>query len=232
MMVDKIKPWIKKGSKALLLGLVALLLPPLLYLLAALVLSLLTTSPPLDDCPKVHDIYLSSNGIHLDILIARKLVGPSLLRQLDRDWQSKYLGFGWGDQGFYLDTPTWAELKLETLVAAVFLKSESAMHVTSYFRLPADAVRVRLCASQLERLRTFIEASFEKNPAGATVEIPDAGYTPHDFFYRAHGSYSGINTCNEWVNDGLKSAGLSSCIWSPFDWGILYQMRNREPAPE
>jgi len=32
------------------------------------------------------------------------------------DW----LAFGWGDKGFYLNTPTWADLKFSTAVKAAF----------------------------------------------------------------------------------------------------------------
>ncbi|HOB24230.1 MAG TPA: DUF2459 domain-containing protein, partial [Kaistella sp.] len=32
----------------------------------------------------------------------------------------KYLAIGWGDKGFYLDTPTWADLKFSTAFKAAF----------------------------------------------------------------------------------------------------------------
>lgn len=31
-----------------------------------------------------------------------------------------YIAFGWGDKGFYLDTPTWADLKFSTAFKAAF----------------------------------------------------------------------------------------------------------------
>lgn len=46
-----------------------------------------------------------------------------------------YLSVGWGDKGFYLDTPTWAEPETFTAFKAVFLVSESAMHCTYYFEM-------------------------------------------------------------------------------------------------
>ncbi|HBO38902.1 MAG TPA: hypothetical protein DD638_09600, partial [Pasteurellaceae bacterium] len=57
-------------------------------------------------------IYLLSNGVHTD------LVMPSKTEQ--KDWTSvfaaentlgglpeQWIAVGWGDKGFYLETPTW-----------------------------------------------------------------------------------------------------------------------------
>ena len=39
----------------------------------------------------------------------------------------RYVAIGWGDRGFYVDTPTWADLKLSTLCNALFVPSESVL---------------------------------------------------------------------------------------------------------
>lgn len=43
-----------------------------------------------------------------------------------------YLAIGWGDKGFYLNTPTWADLKFSTAFKAAFGLSKPAMHATFY----------------------------------------------------------------------------------------------------
>jgi hypothetical protein len=46
-----------------------------------------------------------------------------------------YLAFGWGDKGFYLNTPEWADLKVSTALNAAFGLSSSAIHSTFYKKL-------------------------------------------------------------------------------------------------
>ena len=217
----------KKNIKLIQKLILFLLLIIVIYLLAAICLSLISTSPKTEDCPGDHVVYLASNGIHLDILIEKEKLDSRILDKLHKDWSSRYIGFGWGDKGFYLNTPTWADLKFKTVISSMFLKSETAMHITSYFELRQDYIKVELCDSQMTKLISFIEESFKVNPDGSFVEIENSGYTQYDYFYNAKGSYNCINTCNEWVNDGLKVADIKTSIWSPFDRGILYQMKKR-----
>ena len=47
-----------------------------------------------------------------------------------KDSTAEYLAFGWGDKGFYLDTPEWSDLKASTAFKAAFALGNSAMHTT------------------------------------------------------------------------------------------------------
>ncbi|MFM7854609.1 MAG: DUF2459 domain-containing protein [Flammeovirgaceae bacterium] len=53
-------------------------------------------------------------------------------------------------------------------------------------------------------------------------------YWDNDSFYEAKGTYNLFFTCNTWVNEGLKKAGLKACLWTPFDSGLLrkYDQQN------
>ena len=48
----------------------------------------------------------------------------------DKDTTSKLLALGWGDKGFYLNTPTWDDLTFSTAFKAMFGLSTSALHTT------------------------------------------------------------------------------------------------------
>ena len=48
------------------------------------------------------------------------------------------ISIGWGDKGFYLDTPTWAELKLSTALIAGFGLGNAALHITYYDEIAED----------------------------------------------------------------------------------------------
>ena len=195
-----------------------------LYLFSAFVLSIIPTQPQTYQSPKSHTIYLITNGIHLDFVIEKKDLPTDFLEKLNRFQSAKHIAFGWGDKGFYLDTPTWNELKTSTVLNALFLKGESAMHVTEYHHTYSEFIKIEICKEQMDALFHFIESSFVINDVGKFKEIDRPGYSKDDKFYEAKGSYTAINTCNSWINQGLKKAAIKTSIWTPFDKGILYHI--------
>lgn len=194
------------------------------YLLSALILSLIPTKPKDFTAPKSQTVYLITNGIHADFVIKKEDLSPDFLSKLNRFQNAKYIAFGWGDKGFYLDTPTWSELKAKTVLNALFLKGESAMHVTQYHHTYSEFIKIEICKEQMDALLQFIEESFVLNKTEKFKEIDRPGYGSNDKFYEANGSYTCINTCNTWINNGLKKAEIKTSVWTPFDKGILYHI--------
>lgn len=175
-------------------------------------------------------IYVLSNGVHTDIVV------PAYTEEFD--WTKKispedfnmtanalsYIGFGWGDKGFYLETPTWAELKFSTAFKATFGLSSSAMHVTCYSSVPKESARVKkvnVSVDQYRKITEHIEDTFQKAPSGEYLIINGAHYGKHDRFYEAHGRYHLFNTCNGWTNSGLKKSGINTALWAPFAWSVM-----------
>ncbi|RXK81948.1 TIGR02117 family protein [Filimonas effusa] len=205
----------------------------LLYLGSAWVLSRIPVKAETAGQPAV-EIYLLSNGVHTDIVMPVKTEY--------RDWSStilysntrsndsslSYIAFGWGDKGFYLETPTWADLKARTAFRAAFGLSTSAVHATFYKKLTegAECVKTTISPSQYQRLIAYIDNGLQKNSNGAPIVIPtEARYGANDAFYEARGSYTLFHTCNTWTNNALKASGQKACLWTPFDSGIFYQYR-------
>lgn len=215
----KLKKWLKRILK----GIGILLVPVLLYLLSSVVLSLLRTSPEKVSCTEKGTVYISSNGIHLDIILPVELLGDSL-SILAGPADVRFLAFGWGDKGFYLETPTWDDLELSVAMKALFWKSSTAMHVSQYHQAYDSWFSLALCPEQIDQLRGFIWSSFRKNRAGQVLEIAGAGYTNQDKFYEAIGHYSCLKTCNNWTNIALKKAGVKTAVWSPFDFGVKWHL--------
>jgi uncharacterized protein (TIGR02117 family) len=207
----------------------------LIYLGAAWGLSRITVKAENNTQPDIA-IYLKSNGVHTDVVVP--------VRTETKDWTSRiaykntrsgdttlsYIAFGWGDKGFYLETPTWADLKASTAFKAAFGLSTSAMHTTFYNDLSEGEYCIKLGVSkeQYQRLVAFIEKSLQNDPSGNTIAIgTDARYGNDDAFYEAKGNYNLFHTCNTWTNDALKAAGQKACWWTPFDKGIFYQYREK-----
>ena len=179
---------------------------------------------------KYIDIYILTNGVHTDLVLPIKTPEIDWSREIPfENTRSKrtdfnYLSFGWGDKGFYLDTPTWAELKPSTAVKAAFWMSESAMHCTFYDSMTEgeDCKKITLTQQQYLDLIHFIKDKFDRYTNGKPILIKtDAVYGDNDAFYDAKGRYSFLNTCNTWTNNGLKAAGQKAALWTPSDRGIF-----------
>jgi uncharacterized protein (TIGR02117 family) len=179
------------------------------------------------------DICLRTNGIHADYIFPathevidwriRHPAGhfPRLGRERD------YVGFGWGDRAFYLETPTWADLKPGTALRAVCGLGDAAMHV-EYMDRPDPGERVactRITGEQYKVLAGYVQRSFQHDEQGAPKRIDAPGYGAGDAFYEANGAYSLFFTCNEWVRRGLSESGIRAPAWSPFDGALLRQLR-------
>ena len=196
-----------------------------IFFITAFSFSFISTNPEKTNCQKEKEIFISTNGIHLDIIIPTGICSKKLKTELSTPQNTRYISFGWGDQGFYLQTPTWDELKLSIAFKAIFLNSETAMHVTNYHSPYGDWQKVEICESQLEIILEHINQSFKRNKSGEIMEIKDSGYSKYDKFYEAKGSYNCFNTCNDWVNRALKKAGVKTSVWSPFDFGVLHHVK-------
>ena len=196
----------------------------ILYFLAALILSFMKTHPPKQDCVADKKIYITTNGVHLDIVLPVENIEPEFMNQLEILPGTKYVSFGWGDKEFYINTPEWKDLTFKTAFKALFLKSETAMHVTCYSTSYSSWRNIKICSSQIDLLNKYIEKSFSKNENGGLQKIAVPGYYESDFFYEATGSFSLFNTCNVWVNKALKVTGIQPSVWSPFDFGVLHHL--------
>lgn len=202
-------------------GLLGVLVAGLLYLLTALILSLIPTHPKSYTCESSTSYFVTTNGIHLDVVVPRSFFEGDRWEGLNVPAGIQYVAVGWGDKGFYLETPTWDDLKWSTALQALFWESETAMHLT-YYRRPLSGWKIlTLCQEQALALGDYIYASFQKTPSGQIEEIPDSGYTTQDVFFEAQGSYSIFRTCNNWANQALKAAQIKTALWAPFDWSVL-----------
>lgn len=217
-------------SKWLVRFLYLILCLPLCYVLLTLILSSVpVNSVNTDPVPEGSVLmYVCSNGAHTDLVVP--------VRNAIHDWQElidfddfrqgtyHYIAFGWGDKGFYLNTPTWADLKMSTAFNALSGRGGTALHVTVYAEIEeSDHTRpVWLTSEQYHKLAAHIESSFCRSETGDPVRIEAPAYTSgYDHFYEATGTYSCFYTCNSWTNEGLKKAGIRTALWAPVEWSVM-----------
>jgi len=208
---------LKKILKYLLL----LLSLPILYLIVSIILTSITINKSSKNSSEGHTVYLSSNGVHLDIVIPKHLITPQLISDLKILPNNTYLAFRWGDENFYLYTPQWKDLTFNNAFKALFLKSSTLVHLTKYNNIQKDWVKIDINDTELNKLNLYINKTFKLDKFKNKIIIPNKGYSLNDDFYYANGSYSCFKTCNSWVNSAFKESGLKSCLWTPFDFGLL-----------
>src|SRR5690606_2515161 len=110
---------------------------PIGYALITLLLALIPVNSQKDENPAV-TVYILTNGVHTDLVfpyISETFDWSHYLDTNDTPSQIQnpdWVALGWGDKGFYLDTPEWKDLRFKTAFRAVTGLSQSAMHVTYY----------------------------------------------------------------------------------------------------
>ncbi len=181
--------------------------------------------------PGVVEIMVSDNGVHTEIVLP--------LVTAVKDWRGTFpvtdipaanrpythVAVSWGEREVFLNTPTWADLRLSTALGAM-IGGDGLLHVAHYVRpAPGPANRpLRLTAAQYRRLVARIEAA----ALPAERRVRHLGYADWDVFYDAPGRYRWNNTCNQWTSDTLAAAGVRTGWWTPFAGGVMKWV----PLPE
>ncbi|KKZ86626.1 urease-associated protein [Rhizobium phaseoli] len=169
-----------------------------------------------------HRILLLSGPIHTDIAIPLDEETRAAFSFLDDPGfplghpNAEWLVVGWGGRAFYLETPTWADLKPLPVLRALTI-DRSVLHVdlAGHITEPQSAVTAfDINDEQLARLRRFISDSFVRKASEVKV-ISNAGYGKIDRFFEAKGYFNALFGCNTWTAAALRSAGLRTGLWNP-----------------
>lgn len=206
-----------------------ILLFAIVYSLSVLIIPFITIKAETVQTIREINIYVKTNGIHTDIIVP--------LKNKYFDWNTKisqkntkkyyakmqYVAIGWGDKGFYLNTPTWSDLTFKTAFKAAFGLSSTAIHTTYYSAIEENnsCVKIKITPKQYNKLCNYIcNSALLKQNKFLSIKT-NALYGNHDAFYEARGSYNLFKTCNTWTNNALKKTGLNACLWTVTDNQIL-----------
>jgi uncharacterized protein (TIGR02117 family) len=215
----------RKGKTGKRIAAVLLALPAL-YLLAALVGSLVPVNRGWTEPAEGTTIYLADNGVHADIIMPVKAQGLDWAPLFPKgdfaaaDPAAQWIAFGAGEERVYLDTPRWRDIRPRTIWSAL-TGGRRVMHV-EYVPGPAYAVReIRLRPEEYRRLWAAIRADLNGRPQ----RVAHPGYGCCDAFYRATGKASALQTCNNWAAGRLRLAGVRTSLWPPFVQGLVWRYR-------
>lgn len=185
-------------------------------------------------------MWVISNGAHSDLILPIKTPdidwGEFVDLSLFKDTNYQYISFGWGDKGFYLETPSWAELQPKVAFKALFYLGETAMQVILHEDIPKDTKykkAIKLNANQYNEIIQYIKKSFKYDPQKQLMPIDFAGLPAYEHlnyhFFEATGRYHFFKTCNCWVNNALKLAEVRTATWAPFSRAIFHQLNKFIP---
>ncbi len=185
---------------------------------------------PID--PNGASLLVVNHGYHSGLILTRQTL-ETHASPMGRIWladfpDADWFEFGWGDQGFYSGVPTWSDLSIGVAARALLIPSPSVMHIATEAGDPkqvfsrSDLLELRLSDQAMALLVTSIEAGAASNKATGP------GLYLNSLFYPGQGSYTAFNTCNSWVSQRLRAAGLASgAAPSLFSGGLLWDLRRR-----
>lgn len=168
-------------------------------------------------------IWIQSNGVHTGLVMPKVAAGVDWRRVAPaqdlgdpRYGAYGFVAIGWGERDFYLDTPTWTDLRPATIVAAAIGSDRTLLHVEHVPRpvVGPDVRRVVLRPQEYRRLAAFVAASLASRRYWP-------GYAGNDVFYEARGRYSAAWTCNNWTGAALRAAGVRIGRWTPFPVTVM-----------
>lgn len=195
---------------------------PLLYLFASFFLPLIPGAGPDFSGPATRQIGLLHGPIHTDILFP---LTPEVRQRFAfargagvplTHPQAEWLVLGWGSAAFYTSAGTYADITAGAVVTA-------ATGDTAVIRLdvlgplpPLENLRfLRLSEAQYQALLARTAAAF-----ASTDRLDHPGFTGTDAFFPAHGHFSALRTCNVWLGETLRAAGIPFGLWTPANWSV------------
>lgn len=213
--------------------LVALIVAPIVLFLGAAALgSLIPINGNWEEPDEGITVYLSDNGVHLDIIFPVEAGGLSWRPDFpakdfaDPRWlNAQWIMIGAGDEGIYTTAEDWADLRPGVALNSI-TGGDRVMHV-QWVSEPESwaAAEIRLRPEEYRRLFAAARSSFTLDGQGRPEPLGVEGYFGSDAFYDGLGPFNAIQTCNQWVASRLRIAGVETSLWAPFSKSLPWRYR-------
>jgi uncharacterized protein (TIGR02117 family) len=154
-------------------------------------------------------VFVVHNNWHAALVVHKADLSQGLVPEQRHFPEAEYLEISWGDRDYFPATEESVGLALR----AAFCSRGSVLHVVGfrgavkdYFN-DGEIIELALSQASFRRLSEFVSASFLRaDPFTPAQSRP--GLVAHGRFYPASGKFSILRTCNTWIAEALKSAGL------------------------
>ncbi len=123
-----------------------------------------------------------------------------------------FVEVGWGDRQFYFA----GDQSIPSMLRAVFIPSDSVMHVVSFVEPPEQffkfpVLKIELSELGFQNLLTYVKQTFAVNETGDRLAAIGKGQYGVSNFYAAVPRYFSLFNCNTWAAEALRQAGVSTC---------------------
>jgi hypothetical protein len=152
-------------------------------------------------------LYVAKDMIHSDYVFESGLFGDLF------EPKGRYVRIGWGDRKIFLETKTWSDLKISSLLSAFVGLNGTVLRVDFMDEVPVGSSEMDLNERQLEVIKIHVMDSYR--PVLVAKKPSDH---PFGDYYESDLRYNCITNCNNWVNRGLFMAKLTDRIWCPFSF--------------
>ncbi len=129
------------------------------------------------------------------------------------EWKdAPYVEVGWGDRQFYFA----GDKSIPSMLRAVFIPSDSVMHVASFAESPEKLFKfpvlpIELSEAGFQNLFAYVKQTFAVNEKGDRLAAIGKGQYGVSNFYAAVPRYFSAFNCNTWAAEALRNAGVSVC---------------------
>ena len=179
----------------------------------------LDSHPPGENDKRVIVVH---NYWHAALVVRKADLSQSLVPEQDHFPEAEYLEISWGDRDYFPAIEESVGLALR----AAFWSRGSVLHVVGFrgtikdFFTEGEIIELALSQESFTRLSEFVSASFLRaDPFMPAQSHP--GLVANGRFYPASGKFSILRTCNTWIAEALKSAGLGISPWYVITAGSL-----------
>jgi uncharacterized protein (TIGR02117 family) len=215
------------------LGVLALV--PALYVMAAIFGAVIPGSVTPDSSEKTHNILLVSGPIHYDLVLpldemSLKRFAPLAAKGIWLDHPAaEWLVVGWGARHFYTQTRTLSDLNLPAIWRGIIGDSSVLrFDIAGALADDLDARHLKLSDTEYAALLDEVWDSLSTDTDGQPISAAVDGFNQTDGFFAAKGQFNILRTCNVWIGDRLRAAGLRFGIWTPMPLSVslsfdLYQ---------
>jgi uncharacterized protein (TIGR02117 family) len=167
-------------------------------------------------------IFVVHNYWHAALVVRKADLSQGLVPEQDHFLEAEYLEISWGDRDYFPAIEESVGLALR----AAFWSRGSVLHVVGFrgavkdYFTEGEIIELALSPESVRRLSEFVSASLLRaDPFMPAQSQP--GLVANGRFYRATGKFSIFRTCNTWIAEALKSAGLGISPWYVITAGSL-----------
>ena len=224
----------KRAGRWILRLAVLVILLPCLYIAASLAGALIPSSGSQISVDGFMRVGLLRGPIHYDFLLpttpdtrARYAFAEAGRGVPVSNPDAAWLIVGWGSEAFYTTAGTYADITASAVLTAA-TGDDAVMRVDVLGTLPESVpgvVWLMLTDVQYTNLLNAIDEGFARDGAQNPLASPAPGLTTTDGFWRGTGHFSLLRTCNVWVGERLRAAGLRVGVWTPTPQAVDLALR-------